>query len=297
MTSVVFLLFGLCIGSFLNVVALRYDGEHFVFDPKIIGGLPRAESRGRSHCLQCGKTLRWFELIPIVSFAIQRAKCRGCGARIGWQYPTVELLTGLIFVLVPWRLNGTGPMGQGAWINSALWIIAFLILLLVSYIDIRLGIIPDELEIMLGICALGIVLTEAFSPCPLSLVPCPSSFFGAFAPLFGLQQNIWVSHIIGMIFGFAFFELLVLATRGRGMGMGDVKLALPLGFLFGWPDILLAMVTAFVVGAVVGIVSIAVKRKKMGGTLPFGPFLAVGAAFVFFLGLPVAQWYFGMMGL
>ncbi len=278
---------GLCIGSFLNVVALRYDGEHFVFDPKVIGG--------RSHCPKCDRTLRWFELIPIVSFIIQRAKCRACQARIGLRYPAVELLTSLLFVAVPWRLAQL-PASSFQLPVDILWIVAFLILLLIAYIDIRLGIIPDELEIMLGVCAFGIVLISSLAASYSPLAP-NFSFLGAFAPIFGFQQNVWTARIIGMIFAFAFFELLVLVTRGRGMGVGDVKLALPLGFLFGWPDILIAIMSAFVVGAAVGVVSIAVKWKKMGGNLPFGPFLAAGAAFVFFFGLPVAQWYFHLMGM
>src|SRR5581483_8885445 len=94
--------FGLAIGSFLNVVALRYDGNRFVLDPKAIGG--------RSHCPHCKKTLQWYELIPLASFAIQRGKCRGCGVRIGFRYPFVEFLSGLIFALVPLRLLDASPL-------------------------------------------------------------------------------------------------------------------------------------------------------------------------------------------
>ena len=267
MLSLLFLL-GLCVGSFLNVVALRYDGEHFVFNPKIIGG--------RSRCPSCGKTLRWYELVPLLSFIVQRAACRNCGAKIGWRYPAIELLSGFIFVAVPWQLSqGQGASSQGI---EILWIVSFLILLLISYIDIRLGVIPDELEVLLGVCAIGIVLLQP--ACALRLAPCNLS-----------------SHIIGAVVGFAFFELLVLVTRGKGMGMGDVKFALPLGFLFGWPDILPVVGSAFVFGALVGTAGIVLKKKTMGATLPFGPFLALGAAFVFFLGLPVAQWYFRMVGI
>ncbi|MDE2019518.1 MAG: prepilin peptidase [Patescibacteria group bacterium] len=281
-------LLGLCVGSFLNVVALRYDGEHFVFDPRVINA-----GDERSHCPRCGKTLHWYELMPLISFAVQKGKCRGCGAKIGWQYPAVELLAGLIFVIVPWRIAQIVG-SQYSLASSILWIISFLILLLISYIDIRLGIIPDELEIILGIFALGIAILESV---PGYLLVAGHSFLGPYASVFGFGQDIWVSHLIGMVAAFAFFELLVLITRGKGMGMGDVKLALPLGFLFGWPDIAVAIMAAFVIGAIVGIINISIKKKTMGGTLPFGPFLALGAAFVFFIGLPAAKWYFGMMGL
>jgi len=313
MISVVLFIFGLCVGSFLNVVALRYDGEHFVFDPKIIGSprtKPGESGSDRSRCPHCGKVLHWYELVPIVSFVVQEGKCRGCKAKIGWHYPAVELVTGLIFVAVPWRLvpgpwslipcassliHVPCPMSlvPGLWFLALLWILAFLFLLLISYIDILLGIIPDELEIMLGISALGIVALESIGNWKLGI---GNSFLGPYASVFGFQQNLWTSHLIGAVAAFAFFELLVLITRGRGMGMGDVKLALPLGFLFGWPDIIVAVMAAFILGAIAGGSGILLGKKTMRATLPFGPFLAAGAAFIFFFGLPVAQWYFGLMG-
>ena len=159
-----------------------------------------------------------------------------------------------------------------------LWIFVFLILLLISYIDIRLGIIPDELEIMLGVCAFFLLLP---------------SFFSSSSPTTNYQLP---TAILGGIVGFAFFELLVLATRGRGMGMGDVKLALALGFLLGWPGIAVATMAAFIIGAIVGTAAIALGKNKLGGTLPFGPFLALGTAFVFFAGPEVLRWYLGMIG-
>lgn len=91
----VLFVFGLVIGSFLNVVSLRYDGGRFIFDPRVIGG--------RSHCPHCKKTLRWFELVPLASFLAQGGRCRSCKAKLSIQYPIVELLYGATFVLVPWR--------------------------------------------------------------------------------------------------------------------------------------------------------------------------------------------------
>lgn len=274
---------GLAIGSFLNVVSLRYDGNRFVLDPRVIGG--------RSHCPSCGRTLRWFELIPIVSFFIQGGRCRRCNVRISIQHPIVELVSGLLFVLVPWRVAGFATPGPLAWLPSLLWILALLTLLLTSVIDIRKGIIPDELSVALGFLA---VLLGVF----LALLPHGNgSLTGPFGELFSISGNVLVGRVIGGVFGFLFFELLLLVTRGRGIGMGDVKLALPIGFLFGWPDILPVVGFAFVAGALVGILLIFLKKKTMRGTLPFGPFLAFGSALVFFLGTPIAQWYFRVMGL
>jgi prepilin signal peptidase PulO-like enzyme (type II secretory pathway) len=275
-------IFGIVIGSFLNVVSLRYDGCHFVLDPKVIGG--------RSHCQACGRTLRWFELVPLISFLVQGGRCRRCKTRLSAQYPIVEFISGLIFVLVPWRASAFMAAGPLAWILPAVWVLAFLILLLASVIDVRIGIIPDELNIGLG--ALAVVLGVVLMAAPNG----NSSLIGPVSNIFGTFENVWVGRVIGAISGFIFFEFLLLVTRGKGIGMGDVKLALPLGLLFGWPDILPVIGCAFVLGAMVGILLILLKRKTMQGTLPFGPFLALGATFVFFFGIPVAQWYLHIMG-
>jgi len=250
MWSVILFIFGLAIGSFLNVVALRYDGDHFVFDSKMIGG--------RSHCPHCKKTLEWFELFPLFSFIFLRGRCRHCHAKIGFQYPLVELLSALLFVFVPLYAGGIG--------QSIFWVVAFEILLLVAYIDIRLGIIPDELNVALGIVGIFFVI-----------------FFGG--------AGAWVSHILGALFGGAFFGALVLLTRGKGMGMGDVKLAFPLGFLFGWPGMALLTGASFIVGAAAGLVAIARGTKTIKASLPFGPFLAIGALIIFFFGAAILRFY------
>lgn len=263
MPSLVLFFFGLAVGSFINVLALRYDGEHFVFDPRVIGG--------RSRCPHCKHTLRWFELVPIVSFVAQRGKCRKCSVRIGFRYPLIELLSGLIFLFIPFTL------ASYPWFISGFWILAFEILLLMAYIDLRLQIIPDELTIILG----AVAIFEAI--------------FGA-AYLGPLGQS-WASRLEGVLFGAAFFGFLILVTRGKGMGMGDVKLALPLGFLFGWPDIVLLSASAFVIGALVGVILIIKGRKTIKSAVPFAPFLVFGAAFIFFFGATATGWYFRIMGL
>ncbi|HVO28704.1 MAG TPA: prepilin peptidase [Candidatus Paceibacterota bacterium] len=280
MVWLILFVFGLMIGSFLNVVALRYDGEHFVLDPKEIGG--------RSHCPHCRKQLAWYELIPVASFLIQGGKCRNCKKRIGAWYPLVELLSGLIFLLVPFRLSLAlaAPVAF-----SAIWIFAFEVLLLVAYIDIRLGIIPDELNIALLVA--GFVETWFLAA---NFGIRNPSFFGPFSVFFGLQANVWVNHFAGAVFGAAFFGALVAVTRGKGMGVGDVKLAAPLGLLFGWPDILMLAAFAFVAGAAFGLVAIALRRKTMGSAVPFAPFLVLGAVFAFFAGSGFFNWYFRLIG-
>jgi leader peptidase (prepilin peptidase)/N-methyltransferase len=280
-------LFGLAIGSFLNVIALRYDGDHFLFDPKEIGG--------RSHCPHCKETLRWFELFPVLSFLVQRGKCLRCHKRIGFQYPLVELISGLIFVTVPLRLFPAIALAHGPLLIiplSAIWIVALEILLLIAYIDIRLGIIPDELNVALGI--LGLI--EIFFVAQYFGIGNPS-FFGIFAGMFGLQGNVWINHVVAALVGTLFFAGLVAVTRGKGMGMGDVKLALPLGLLFGWPDIIMIMAFSFIIGGFFGVIAILAKNKTMKSAVPFAPFLVAGAVAVFFWGSAFFGWYFHMIGL
>ncbi|HUC31365.1 MAG TPA: prepilin peptidase [Candidatus Paceibacterota bacterium] len=283
-------IFGLAFGSFLNVVALRYDGEHFLLDTKLIGG--------RSHCVQCGRTLRWFELMPLVSFLIQGGRCRRCKARLSIQYPIVELLSGLIFVFVPLYIIGAGGGATPASIAvplviiSILWIAVFEALLVMALIDIRLGIVPDEINIFLG--ALGIFLA-IFSAGYFGAAN--DLFLGPYAAIFGWQGSVMLAKIIGAAVAGAFFALLIAVTRGKGMGMGDLKLAIPLGLIFGWPDIIFVLMFAFVIGAAAGLLAIARGRNTMKGTLPFGPFLALGAAAVFFWGAPIFGWYFSLLGI
>ena len=263
LTLIILFAFGLAIGSFMNVVALRYDGEHFLFDTKMIGG--------RSHCVHCKRTLRWFELVPLLSFLFQGGRCRRCNARLSVQYPTVELLSGIIFVFVPLSV-GIGAVPVFTFI-TALWIIVFEALLVMALIDIRLGIIPDEINIFLGVA-------------------------GIFLAIFsGGQWSGVLSKMIGAAVAGSFFWLLIAITRGKGMGMGDLKLAIPLGFLFGWPVVLFVLALAFVIGAVVGLLSIVRGKNSMKGTLPFGPFLAIAAAVVFFWGQAIFDWYFSLLGI
>ncbi len=233
---------GLALGSFLHVLASRYDPERFILTRNTLGG--------RSYCPGCKKTLVWYELIPLLSFLIQLGRCRSCDVKLGWSYFIVELLCGFIVLFAP-----------------PFWAAVFLVLLLLTLIDIRLQMIPDELSVALGALGLGMLVAG-----------------GAAAP--------WINHFAAAFGAALFFGSLVAITRGRGMGMGDVKLAFALGLVFGWPNILPLIMLAFIIGAAVGVALIVAKSKNLKSALPFGPFLAVGAAIVFFFGQTLIQnWY------
>lgn len=225
-------LLGLAVGSFLNVVALRYKPGARLFTKDIFGG--------RSHCPKCQKSLRWYELVPVLSFVFQLGRCRHCHQLITWQYPVVELLSGLAFVLVPLYLQ-----------SAFIWLIVILTLILITVIDYRLSIIPDQLN-----------------------------WFLAFLGLAFLSLNsVW-----GFLFGCGIFGLIILLTKGRGMGLGDLKLAAALGFLFGWPKIILIVAAAFIIGGIWAAILLLAKRKSIKDAIPFGPFLAIAAVLIMFVG-------------
>lgn len=285
----VFFVFGLAVGSFLNVVALRYrpgfkllNFETF----KLLFG-------GRSKCPICHKILNWYELMPVFSFLAQKRKCRHCGHLISFQYPLVEILTGIIFVFVP-------IITDYQLLIAAIWILIFLLFLLLSIIDFRQYIIPDSIN--LSLAALGGLLVIA-SAAKQSYGQ--SSFFGYYASLFdfslssslSLLSSIWLNHFFAVLIAMAFFGVIILLTKGKAMGLGDFKLVGALGLIFGWPDILMVLFLAFIIGAAFSIVLLVGKKKKIKETVPFGPFLAVASSLTFFFGYQIINSYFKLFGL
>ena len=209
-------LFGLAVGSFLNV---------------LIDRLPRGRNviTGRSTCDYCGKALRWFELIPLVSFLVQRGGCRRCHKKLSWQYPIVELVTAVGFIFFA----------------PSYWII-FSSLLVIFMADLKYQIIPDS---MLVVGVIGVI--------------------GAIGVIGG--------NVVAGVGASAFFLLLWLVTRGKGMGLGDVKLAFLMGLLLGFPNVIIASYLAFLTGAGVGVILILLGKKKLKEKIAFGPFLVVGS--------------------
>jgi len=241
--------FGSIIGSFLNVVIYRYNTGTSI-------------ARGRSMCFSCGKSLSWYELIPVVSFLIQRGKCYSCKSKISFQYPTVEILTGLLFLLT--------------WI-SGFQIIELLfywtvmaILLVIAVYDIRHKIIPNGFVYAFIILSLGnLILTSDF--------------------------GMW-DWLAGPILFFPFASLWFM-SRGTWMGFGDAKLAWGIGWFLGLYAGASAVILSFWIGAVWGLYLIAFskihrllgkgKRFTMKSEIPFGPFLVLGTLLVFFFDIDV----------
>ncbi len=260
LVAVVFFgLLGLQIGSFLNVYILRY---------------PQNQSLGgRSKCLKCRKTLRWFELVPLVSFLVQKGRCRSCRTVLSLQYPLIESLTAALFIGSYFALHYSSFYNLQAAsyklaILFAVWT-ALSAALVITIIDIRHYLIPD-----------GAVAAIFLSAIPLAAMR--AAYFSD--ALYDLAAAL----VCALILGACWY-----LSRGRWMGFGDVKLILATSFFVGFPASILAFVFAFWTGALVGVALLLLKRTTLKSPLPFGPFILLGAA----LSLLVPHWFFGPIGL
>lgn len=243
---------GAVAGSFLNVVILRAGLK--------ISNLP-ATLTGRSQCPACGKQLSAGELIPIVSWLAQAGRCRTCQATISPQYPLVELACGLLAVaIVSPAFSLAGLTGlAGTTTLAVLDFVAALLLLILFVVDLKSFLLPDKF-----LWPLGAV-----------------TFAHAIVQITNHESRI-TAPPLGALIGAGFLLLLWLSTRGRGIGLGDVKLMIPLGLRFGPLGTSVLLFIAFMVGGAYGSVLLAARRATMKTAIPFGPFL-IGAALLLML--------------
>ncbi len=300
MTSIVFFclfIFGLAIGSFLNVLIFRYSPEGRFFNIKDI--------LGRSHCMSCRKTLEAKELIPLFSFLFLRGRCSSCGERISLQYPIVEFLSGGIFVLIPLFLNSFFGIRSVLFFSLLapgwyylfilLWILIFLSLLLIFVIDLKHYIIPDGLNIFIFVSGVALTLLFAFNET--HILPFRESFLRNYTLVFSPFQNVFYNHLLGFFGGGLFFLFLFFISKGKGMGMGDVKLAFALGMVLGWPDIVLVSMIAFILGGIWAAILYFSKKKTMRDKLPFAPFFVIASVITIFFGFNLIKGYFLLFNL
>ena len=248
--------FGLMVGSFLNVCIWRLPAEEQIV-------------RGRSHCRKCGKMIAWYDNIPLASWAALGGKCRHCRQAISWSYPAVELATGLLFAAVVARFQ----LSWAALVYCAL--MAALVVLTV--IDLKEMILPDEITVP------GIPVAIALS----FLVPClhlaAGRWQGLLMGLAGAATGAGVLLAIRAL-GTWFF-------KKEAMGLGDVKLMAMVGALIGpWKALLVDFILAPVLGSLVGIV-VLVRQRKALIPIPYGPFLALGTVVAIFWGDGIIRWY------
>lgn len=279
---------GTALGSFLNVLILRYDP---------VSDTILRNATGRSRCPHCHKILNWYELIPIFSFIMQKGKCRSCGVKLTIQYPLVEFFGGLVLILVFSRFYSIYDTSLLPYLMMLIWSGVIFSLLVMSVIDFREKLIPDGINIFIFFSGFLVIVSEYFYRGSISLEIGQRSLLGNYALIFPGGTNFPWNHLFGALFGIILFGGLFLLSRGRGMGLGDVKLAGALGFFMGWPDAALALISSFIIGALFSLVLIGLKRKTMKDFIPFGPFMALGVILIYLFGNELMRGYFDFFGL
>ncbi len=242
---IIAMLLGLLIGSFLNVLIYRIPrGEDFVFS--------------RSHCTSCGYVLRWYDLVPVITYISLGGKCRKCKNKISIMYPLIEVINSLMYGFIYYRF--------GYSVYTLVCMLMFSILLVISVIDFKDLIIPNQLVI-------AILLIAA---------------------CYSLYDGNYLSHIIGFFVVSLVLLIINIITKG-GIGMGDVKLMAVGGLLLGISKILASFVIGSVVAGIAGIILLLLKKASRESKIPFGPFLAFGIMTVLLFGDEILDIYLGLL--
>lgn len=240
---------GTAVGSFLNVVIDRTTRRESIL--------------GRSYCDHCRATLSTFDLIPIVSFAVLGAKCRYCKKPISWQYPLVETVTAILFLLTFLILVSENNLSLA---TLAYYLFLISVVIVVAVVDIKFSLIPTTFVFI-------------------------ASFISLFYNFFSFSPSLFAQHTAAAFLSALFFLIIVVATRGRGMGEGDIILGFLIGMVLGIKATLLSLFLAFLLGALVSLVLILFGYKKFGQTIPFAPFLISGLLISLYWAKPILDWY------
>ena len=238
---IVVFIYGLLIGSFLNVLIYR---------------IPKKENIAvvRSHCMKCNYQLKWYDLVPLFSWLFLRGKCRKCGEKISVQYPLIEAANGLLYLLVFYKF--------GLSIESLLYCLLFSALLALSVIDFRTYEIPVGFNYFILILGLVRLVTDYVN---------------------------WSNYVIGFLAVSTFLFIIIVASKGRAMGGGDMKLMATCGFLIGWKLIILAFLLGCILGSIIHIIRMRVSGEDH--VLAMGPYLSMGVALTVLFGNQWIDWY------
>ena len=242
-------LFGIVLGSFLNVCIYRIPRERSIVNPP-------------STCPQCGEKIRFYDNIPLFSYIILLGKCRFCGNAISFQYPIVELVTGLLSTALFIRY-GLNP-------QYFLFLSFAASLIIITFIDLHHKIIPD-------------------------IISLPGILVGLAVSFLGVGQVSGLQSLLGALCGGGFLYLVGAIferlTGKEGMGFGDVKLLAMIGAWLGWKSLPFIVLISSLTGTVLGGGSLLLSGRGMRERIPFGPFLVIGALTVFFFGPELVIWY------
>lgn len=239
-------LFGIVTGSFLNVCIYRIPEKQNI-------------ATVRSHCMSCGYTLKWYDLIPLLSYLALGGRCRKCKAKLSVQYPLIEALNGILYLII-FAVYGFS-------IDSLLYCLLFSALLLLSVIDFRTYEIPFGINIFILAIGLARVATDLSN---------------------------WLEYGAGFLSVSAFLLVIYAVTKGKGIGGGDVKLMAACGLVVGWKLIILAFLTACVLGSVCHLIRM--KVSGAGHVLAMGPYLSLGTMLAVLWGNQFIKWYVSTLG-
>jgi len=243
-------LLGLIVGSFSNVCIYRIPKNESIIFPA-------------SHCPKCLKTIKPIDNIPLLSYILLKGRCRHCKSKISIQYPIVELLTGLIYLII--------YLIYGFTIQSLIYIILSSALIIIAFIDLNEQIIPDVISLP-GI-AIGFIL----------------SFFVTYISFVDSILGIAVGGGIILIIGLGGSVIF----KKEAMGGGDIKLVAMIGAFLGYRYIIISIFLGFFLGALTGIILIMAKIKSREDVVPFGPFIVLGSFITLLGGEQIISWYLG----
>lgn len=244
---------GLLIGSFLNVCIYRIPrGESIVFPA--------------SHCTRCGNKIKWYDLIPVISYIFLKGKCRDCKDKISLRYPFIELITGAIFLALYIEYNLSFTFFR--------YIILVTFLIVIGMIDF------DTTDVYFSTTLSGIIVGI--------IIVIVGGVYNQ-----GIFLNAILPYIFGAIIGGGSIAIIILITGG--MGWGDAEICLLCGIFLGWKLTLVMMFLSFIIGAVVGILLVVSKKKSRKDYIPFGPFIALAGIITIIFGERLFVWYMSMV--
>ena len=275
--GIVAFIFGLLIGSFLNVVIYRLPlGESIV--------LPS------SHCPACSAAIRWYDNIPVVSYTLLLGRCRSCRARISPIYPAVELLVACLYVLL--FIIHRDQISTGSWLPLLADIVFVSLIVPLVFIDLRYKLLPNAITYP-GLALL--LMLRALAPDPWILFHTPNLFGIAGAPIWARS---FFSSLLGAAVGggslWLVREVYYRLRHVEGMGLGDVKMMLMVGAFLGWQLTLVTIFIGSLLGSLIGILLILLRGGSMKMQIPFGVFLGPAAIIALLVGQPLIAWYVGM---
>lgn len=288
-------IFGLLFGSLIKCLADRSTTKESFFT--------------RSHCDYCKHSLNFLDLIPVLSFLSAKGQCRYCHKSLSYHLLLYEIVSSFIFGLLfltylpPTIFSGFTILDIAPLLDLGLKILAIIVLLICLITDLQTGLIPNRItypaviiaslyQVFATVAKIGLLYYSlAQTVIGQYLMPPHSDYFyrHALETAMPLGENILAAICLGL-----FFLLLIIVTRGKGMGGGDLKLSIFIGLTLGLLPSLAATMIAFILGSIFGIALILFRKKSFGQTIPFGPFLSIGAILMIIWGPQIINWYLGL---